>query len=259
MVKKKNEGKLLMADILKLENINKTYQCSDKVVNALQDVSLEIERGEMVAIMGSSGSGKSTLLHIMGAIDKPDSGKIYLNHVYEKDYSIEPKATKNRRDYMGFIYQNYNLLEDFTVEENISLPLILSNHTNKTIKKLCKEKIELVGLNGRETHRPSELSGGQQQRVAIARALITNPKILLADEPTGNLDYKTTTDIMELICKLSKELNQTTVIVTHDPNVATYVDRVVFFSDGKITGEHRNRHDESDLDNILDRFRNVIN
>lgn len=248
-----------MAEILKLENIEKTYKCVDKVIYALRNVSLEIERGEMIAIMGSSGSGKSTLLHILGAIDKPDSGKIYLNHVLEENYCREPSATKIRRDYIGFIYQDYNLLEDFTVEENISLPLILANYRDKVRKNIINEKIDLVGLKGRESHRPNELSGGQQQRVAIARALVTNPKILLADEPTGNLDYNTTIDIMELICKLSKETSQTTIIVTHDPVVATYADRVIFFNDGEIKGEYVNCYNEKDLDNILEQFRNLMN
>lgn len=247
-----------MAEILKLENINKTYKCLDKVICALNHVSLAIERGEIIAIMGSSGSGKSTLLHILGAIDKPDSGKIYLNHILEKNYCREPVATKIRREYIGFIYQDYNLLDDFTVEENISLPLILSNCSDKVAKRIIDEKIGLVGLKGREDHRPNELSGGQQQRVAIARALATNPKILLADEPTGNLDYNTTIDIMELICKLSKETSQTTVIVTHDPVVATYADRVVFFNDGEIKGEHVNCHNEKDLDKILEQFRSLM-
>lgn len=247
-----------MAGILKLENINKSYKCLDKVIYALNNVTLEIGRGEIIAIMGSSGSGKSTLLHILGAIDKPDSGKIYLNNVLEENYCQEPDATKIRRDYIGFIYQDYNLLDDFTVEENISLPLILSKYSDKARGKIANEKIDLVGLKGRECHRPNELSGGQQQRVAIARALVTKPKILLADEPTGNLDYNTTIDIMELICKLSKETSQTTIIVTHDPVVATYADRVVFFNDGEIKGEHVNCHNEKDLDKILEQFRSLM-
>lgn len=247
-----------MSKILKLENIYKTYKCLDKVICALNNISLEIGRGEIIAIMGSSGSGKSTLLHILGAIDKPDSGKIYLNNVLEKNYCQEPNATKIRRDYIGFIYQDYNLLDDFTVEENISLPLILSNYRDKARKSIINEKINLVGLKGRESHRPNELSGGQQQRVAIARALVTNPKILLADEPTGNLDYNTTIDIMELICKLSKESSQTTIIVTHDPVVATYADRVIFFNDGEIKGEYVNCHNEKDLDKILEQFRSLM-
>jgi putative ABC transport system ATP-binding protein len=248
-----------MAGILKLENINKTYKCLDKVIYALKNVTLEVGRGEIIAIMGSSGSGKSTLLHILGAIDKPDSGKIYLNNVFEKNYCQEPDATKIRRDYIGFIYQDYNLLDDFTVEENISLPLILANYRDKARKKIINEKIDLVGLKGRECHRPNELSGGQQQRVAIARALVTNPKILLADEPTGNLDYNTTIDIMELIYKLSKEKSQTTIIVTHDALVSTYADRVIFFNDGEIKGEHVNCHNGKDLDKILEQFRSLMN
>lgn len=250
-----------MVDILKVENLTKTYKSLDKVIYALQDISFHVDRGEMVAIMGSSGSGKSTLLHILGAIDKPDSGKIYLNHIYEKDYCVEPHATKIRSEYIGFIYQNFNLLNDFSVEENIALPLILANWNDKARKEAVKSKIELVGLTGREYHRPSELSGGQQQRVAIARAIVTNPKILLADEPTGNLDYNTTIEIMDLITKMNKEQDQTTIIVTHDPVVAAYADRVIFFKDGEIQGEYEKADkadNESNLDNILYKFRSLM-
>lgn len=247
-----------MTDILKVEKLTKTYKSLDKVIYALRDVSFHVNRGEIVAIMGSSGSGKSTLLHILGAIDKPDSGKIYLNHIYEKDYCVEPHATKIRSDYIGFIYQNFNLLNDFSVEENISLPLILSNCNEKARRDAVKKKIDLVGLTGRELHRPNELSGGQQQRVAIARAIVTNPKILLADEPTGNLDYNTTIEIMELILKMNQEQEQTTIIVTHDPVVAAYADRVIFFKDGEIQGEYIKNDKESNLDNILQKFRSLM-
>ncbi len=244
-------------DILKLENITKTYQMADKTIHALNHISVEVHRGEMLAIMGSSGSGKSTLLHIMGAIDSPDEGKIYLNHCLEKDYNKEPKATEIRSKYIGFIYQDYNLLNDFTVEENVALPLILSKEKGEIIKKLVAEKIELMGLKGREQHRPCELSGGQQQRVAIARALIAEPEILLADEPTGNLDYNTSVEIIELLKKNNRETGQTMVIVTHDPMIACYADRVLFVSNGSIREEYIPGTEDNRLDEILKRFRSL--
>lgn len=246
-----------MADILRVENISKKYQNGEDEIEALKQVSIELKRGEMLAIMGSSGSGKSTLLHILGALDKPDEGKIFLNHIYEKDYCEEPYATKIRSQYIGFVFQQFNLLNDLTVEENISLPLILDDYKEKVMRKRVTEILDLVGLTGREYHRPCELSGGQQQRVAIARAIVTSPKILLADEPTGNLDYNTSIDIMKLFKKMNKELNQSTVIVTHDPMVSSYADRVLFFHDGMVKDEYIARNEISDMDQILRIFRNL--
>ena len=232
-----------MENILSVENISKVFKNGEEKVAALKDVSFQLKKGEMLAIMGSSGSGKSTMLHILGALDKPDRGSIYLNNKYEKQFSIEPYATKIRSQYIGFVFQQYNLLNDLTVKENIAL---------------VNEKIALTGLKGRENHRPFELSGGQQQRVAIARAIITKPKILLADEPTGNLDYNTAIEIMELLKKMNQELGQSTIIVTHDPIVASYADRVIFFHDGRLRGEHMNKRKEEDVDEILFIFRNLI-
>lgn len=246
-----------MSDILRIENISKDYQNGEDIIHALKNISFELNRGELLAIMGSSGSGKSTMLHILGALDKPDEGKIYLNHIYEKNYCVEPYATEIRRMNIGFIFQKFNLLDDLTVEENISLPLILDDYDEKTIRKRTAEKIELVGLKGRERHRPCELSGGQQQRVAIARAIVTNPKILLADEPTGNLDYNTAKDFMELLVNMNKSLNQSTIIVTHDPMVASYADRILFFHDGMIRNEFINNKNSFDIDAILKIFRDL--
>lgn len=245
-----------MSDILRVENITKTYKTIDSTIYALRDISFEIEEGEILAIMGSSGSGKSTLLHILGAIDKPDSGKIYINHCYEKNYCTEPKATEIRSEYIGFIYQNFNLLKDFSVEENIALPLILDGVKEADIGKRVQKMVDLVGLSGRENHRPGELSGGQQQRVAIARALVKSPKILLADEPTGNLDYKTSIEIMDFLAKANKDTGKTMVIVTHDPKIAAYADRVLFFKDGEIKGEYSLGEIEDKLDFIVDKWCN---
>ena len=209
--------------ILEIKNISKSYQNGNDTIQALKDVNLELGQGEMLAVMGSSGSGKSTLLNILGALDAPQEGRIYLDGIYDKKYSMEPRATEIRSKYIGFVFQNFNLLKDFTVEENVALPLVLANYKADEIKCIVAEKISMVGLEGREHHRPFELSGGQQQRVSIARAIATDPQILLADEPTGNLDYKTAIEIMELLKKMKVEFNQSTIVVTHDPMVASYL------------------------------------
>lgn len=245
-----------MSDIIKVENITKVYKTIDATIYALQDVSFGIEEGEILAIMGSSGSGKSTLLHVLGTIDKPDSGKIYINHCYEKNYWVEPRATQIRGEYIGFIYQNFNLLNDFTVEENIALPLILEGERN--IQDDVSNLMDLVGLKSRRHHRPGELSGGQQQRVAIARALVKKPKILLADEPTGNLDYKTTLEIMDFLVKANKEKKQTMVVVTHDPVVAAYAHRILFLKEGKVAEIHSLSGKENKLDFIMTTFKRLI-
>jgi putative ABC transport system ATP-binding protein len=248
---------MTMTEILKVENISKKYDNGGEVIKALDKVSIELRRGEILAIMGSSGSGKSTLLHILGALDQPDEGIIYLNHVHEKNYSKEPYATKIRSEYIGFVFQQFNLLNDLNVEENISLPLLLAGVSEQTIKKRVAEKISIVGLEGREHHRPFELSGGQQQRAAIARAIVTSPKILLADEPTGNLDYNTATHIMKLFKKMNEELNQSIIIVTHDPMVASYAHRILFFHEGMVKNQYCNKGDRDDIDQILKIFRNI--
>jgi putative ABC transport system ATP-binding protein len=244
--------------VLRIENLSKSYKHGNESIEALKKINLDLAEGEMLAVMGSSGSGKSTLLHILGALDKADEGKIYLCEVHDRKYSEEPHATQIRSNYIGFVFQKFNLLPDFTVEENISLPLVLAGDKANYIKAAVAEKIRLVGLEGRERHRPCELSGGQQQRVAIARALITKPKILLADEPTGNLDYNTSKGIMELFCKMNHELNQSTIIVTHDPSVAAYTDRILFFHDGIIKGEYKTKKDSNDISTILEIFRGLL-
>lgn len=180
---KKNETVLLAKEI------EKVYDSGKNKVHALRNITLKLCKGEMLAIMGSSGSGKSTLLNILGALDSPTGGKIFIDGEEIKDYHIEPYATKYRSESIGFIFQSYNLLKDLTIEENLALPLILKGCSQKEIKDKVENLIKLIRLEGGENHRPVELSGGQQQRVAIARALITNPSVLLADEPTGNLGY----------------------------------------------------------------------
>jgi ABC-type lipoprotein export system ATPase subunit len=244
--------------VLRVENLSKSYKNGNESIEALKKINLDLAEGEMLAVMGSSGSGKSTLLHILGTLDKPDEGKIYLGGVYDKKYCEEPHATEIRSDYIGFVFQRFNLLPDFTVEENIAIPLVLAGYKPNIINKMVAEKIHLVGLVGRERHRPCELSGGQQQRVAIARAIVTKPRILLADEPTGNLDYNTSKGIMELFCEMNKELNQSTIIVTHDPTVASYADRILFFHDGILKSEYKTKKDSNDIGTILEIFRGLI-
>ena len=247
-------------EVLRIEKISKSYGIKKNKILALKDVSFSLNKGELLAIMGSSGSGKSTLLNILGALDSPDSGKVYINGKLQKDYHIEPIATEYRSENIGFIFQSFNLLRDLNVEENIALPLILKGIDSKEIQKKVDKELELVGLARWKKHRPSELSGGQQQRVAIARAKITEPNLLLADEPTGNLDYNTSLEVLNIFKTMREKLNQSIIIVTHDSMVASYADRVLFFNDGQIVSEYVNREsNKGNIDIILDKFKGVIN
>ena len=218
-------------EILKVENLSKVYSEGETKVIALNDVSFEIQRGEFVSIVGASGSGKSTLLHLMGGIDKPTNGKIF---VEDTDLSKldENKLTIFRRRQIGIIYQFYNLVPILTVKENIELPILLDNC--KVDKEKLKEIIEILKLEDRINHFPSQLSGGQQQRVAIARALITCPSIILADEPTGNLDSKNSNEVFSYLKYCNKKYAQTIIMVTHNEELAKQTDRVIKLEDGKI-------------------------
>ena len=202
-------------------------------VTALKDASLEIEIGEFVAIMGPSGSGKSTLLHLLGGLDVPTSGKIILAGDSITDLS-DKKLTLIRREKIGFIFQFFNLLPTLSVEENIALPLVIAGLRQNDYDERLERLIETVGLTNRKKHRPDELSGGEQQRVAIARAFITEPKIVLADEPTGNLDTKTGREILTLLKDSSKKLGLTVLMVTHEPAAAAYSEKIIFLRDGLI-------------------------
>lgn len=252
LVMKKSEG------VLSAKNILKVYERGENKVKALKGINISLNKGEMLAIMGSSGSGKSTLLNIIGALDSPTSGKILIGGKEVEDYHIEPKATRYRSENIGFIFQAYNLLKDLTVEENLALPLILKDVSKEEITNKVTKIINMVGLGGWEKHRPIELSGGQQQRVAIARALITSPPILLADEPTGNLDYNTSIEILKIIKELKEKLDQSIIIVTHDPKVATYADRIVFLHDGRIVDEYVKSGAIGDINKILNKFKNIL-
>ena len=225
------KGMINNMEILKVENLSKVYSEGETKVIALNDVSFEIQRGEFVSIVGASGSGKSTLLHLMGGIDKPTNGKIF---VEDTDLSKldENKLTIFRRRQIGIIYQFYNLVPILTVKENIELPILLDNC--KVDKEKLKEIIEILKLEDRINHFPSQLSGGQQQRVAIARALITCPSIILADEPTGNLDSKNSNEVFSYLKYCNKKYAQTIIMVTHNEELAKQTDRVIKLEDGKI-------------------------
>lgn len=221
-------------EILKVENLTKTYGKGDTKVVALDNVSFSVEKGEFVAIVGASGSGKSTLLHLIGGVDKPDSGKIYIDGKNICDFN-EDKLAIFRRRQVGLIYQFYNLIPILNVEENITLPLNLDNR--KVDKEKLDELISLLGLDKRRKHLPNELSGGQQQRVSIGRALITSPAIILADEPTGNLDTTSSDEIVSLLKKSNKDYKQTIIMITHNLEIASIADRIIKIEDGHLESE----------------------
>jgi len=206
------------------------------IVSALRGVSLQIEEGEFVAILGPSGSGKSTLLHVLGGLDRPEEGEVLIDGI--SLYALnDNKLTDMRLHKIGFVFQFFNLLPRLTALRNVEIPLTLANVSEQESVRKAREMLELVGLGDRIAHRPTELSGGEQQRVAIARALINDPKIVLADEPTGNLDTTTGGEIVRLMQRLNKEKGQTFVVVTHDPSVAENANRILFLKDGLIQGE----------------------
>ncbi|MGD6890864.1 ABC transporter ATP-binding protein [Bacillus mobilis] len=244
--------------VLAVQGLSKTYESIDTNVRALQNVSLELNKGELLAIMGTSGSGKSTLLNILGALDKPDEGVVYVNGEVPNNMFVEPYATEYRRDNIGFIFQSFHLLKDLSVEENIALPLILSADSEEEIREKTNKILDVLGLVNWRNHRPIQLSGGQQQRVAIGRALITSPPIVLADEPTGNLDFNTSNDILRVLVDMKQRFNQSMILVTHDPHIATYADRVLFFHDGETVDDYTCSHGVNDMNIILDKFKKLM-
>lgn len=221
-------------EILKVENLVKTYGSGENMVNAVDDISFSVEQGEFVAIVGASGSGKSTLLHMIGGVDRPTGGRIFIDGK-EINVMNNDKLAIFRRRQIGIVYQFYNLIPILTVEENITLPSDLDG--GSVDKERLDDILKLFGLADRRTYLPNELSGGQQQRTSIARALINNPAILLADEPTGNLDTKSTEDIMSILKLSNTAYNQTIIMITHNLEIAKQADRIITIQDGKIMRE----------------------
>lgn len=221
-------------EILKVENLTKVYGKDNNKVVALDNVSFTVEKGEFIAIVGASGSGKSTLLHLIGGVDTPTSGKVFIDGQEIYKLNSDKLAIFRRRE-VGLIYQFYNLIPILTVEENITLPLELDNR--KVDKFELNEIIKLLGLERRRNHLPNELSGGQQQRTSIGRAIITKPAIILADEPTGNLDSKASEEVVTLLQKMNKDYKQTIIMITHNLEIASYADRIITIEDGKIVKE----------------------
>ncbi len=221
-------------ELLKIEDLCKTYGKGENEVKAIDNVSFTVPKGQMLAIIGASGSGKSTLLHVLGGVDRPTSGKVYLD-----GQDVYAQNNKNlaifRRRQVGLIYQFYNLIPVLTAEENITLPMIMDGR--KPDKKHLDDLLELLQLKERRNHLPSQLSGGQQQRVSIGRALYSSPQVILADEPTGNLDSKNSIEIINLLRQSNKDFGQTMLIITHDENIALKCDRIITISDGKIVDD----------------------
>ncbi len=225
-------------EILRVDNLKKVYGKGENAVHALDGVSFSVEQGEFVAIIGPSGSGKSTLLHILGAVDVPTSGKVIIGGKDVFAQNEEALAIFRRRQ-VGLIYQFYNLIPVLNVTENITLPVLLDGR--KVNEQRLQEMISLLGLDGREKHLPNQLSGGQQQRVSIGRALMNAPSVVLADEPTGNLDSKNSQEIMNLLRESNEKFHQTLIMITHDENIALQADRIIAIEDGKIVRDEVNR------------------
>lgn len=219
-------------EMLRVENLTKVYGTGENQVRALDGVSFSVDKGQFVAIIGPSGSGKSTLLHILGGVDRPTSGKVYMNgqDVYKRN---EDQLAIFRRREVGLIYQFYNLIPVLNVTENITLPVLMDGR--KVNQERLQEMIQTLGLQGREKHLPNQLSGGQQQRVSIGRALMNDPAVVLADEPTGNLDSKNSQDIVDLLKYSNRRFEQTLIVITHDESIALQADRILAIEDGKIT------------------------
>lgn len=229
-----------MEALIQVRDLVKVYSLGEVEVQALRGISLSIDRGEFVAIMGASGSGKSTFMNILGFLDQPTSGQYLLEGINGENLSRDELAEiRNRK--IGFVFQGFNLLSRTAAIENVELPLIYAGASASKRKELAEKALSAVGLKGREHHHPSQLSGGEQQRVAIARALVNQPSILLADEPTGNLDTKTSEEIMAIFQRLNHEMGITIIMITHEPDIASFAKRVIVFRDGKIVDDRLNK------------------
>ncbi|MBN2458703.1 ABC transporter ATP-binding protein [Candidatus Woesearchaeota archaeon] len=229
-----------MSRIIELKDIKRIYPISsDVVVRALDGISYEIEEGDFIAIMGPSGSGKSTLMNILGCLDRPTSGKYFFQGKDISNYTRRQLATLRNKKF-GFVFQSFNLLTRTTALENVELPMLYADVPSKKARQVAYEKLAMVGLKGRETHKTNQISGGEMQRVAIARSLVNNPIVLMADEPTGNLDSKTSIEIMSLFTSLNKQ-GITIILVTHEPDIADYANRRIHIKDGLIESEEITR------------------
>ena len=229
-----------MKPLIEVKNVRKIYRMGDEKEIALDDVSLSVHKGEIICLVGASGSGKSTFLNMVAGLEKPTRGEIYIGDIPIHKLN-EEKVTLFRQKNIGFIFQAFHLLPMLTAVENVGLPLIFRGVDNKKRHILAKKMLEDVGLSGYGKRKPSQMSGGQQQRVGIARALVGNPKIIFADEPTGNLDSSTSVEVMEIMVKKVRENNQTLLIVTHDPTISEYADRIVTIKDGNILNIEENK------------------
>ena len=230
--------------LIRTKKLSKYYAVGDETIKALDDVNLEIERGQIVAILGTSGSGKSTLLNMLAGLERPTKGEVQIGK-FRIDELSEAQLTKFRQRYTGFIFQAYNLLPTLTALENVAFPLCFRGVDKQVREKKAFEMLKLVGIEKRYKHKPAEMSGGQQQRVGIARALVTDPSIIFADEPTGNLDSHTTQEVMELIRNIVDTRHNTVIMVTHDKSVAEYADIIVNISDGKVVSKEYKRNMEN--------------
>ena len=233
-----------MGNMVETRGLRKVYRVGDEKVVALGNINITIETGQVCCILGTSGSGKSTLLNQLAGLEKPTRGEVYIKgHLISK--MNEQQLAKFRQRHIGFVFQSYNLIQGMTAIENVALPLMFRGVEKKTREKKAKEMLQEVGLGGRMTHKPNEMSGGQQQRVGIARAFVAEPEVVFADEPTGNLDTKTTKEIMQLFLRFAREKNTTIILVTHDRSLAEYCDRIITILDGAVTGvEDRPRKEE---------------
>jgi putative ABC transport system ATP-binding protein len=225
--------------LIQLQGITKIYGTGDAEVRALRGIDMNVDAGEFVAIMGPSGSGKSTAMNILGFLDKPTAGSYFFGGA-AVDHLSRDQLALLRRNFLGFVFQGYNLLARTSALDNVELPLIYQGMASSKRRQLAREALAKVGLGGREDHYPSQLSGGQQQRVAIARAIVTNPDVILADEPTGNLDTARSHEIMDLLTDLNRRDGITILMVTHEPDMAEYADRMVHFLDGRIESDNKN-------------------
>lgn len=227
-----------MGAMIQISGLTKKYKLGQEIITALDNINLEIDEGEFICILGTSGSGKTTLLHIMAGLERPSRGSVFI-----KDVNLSKMKERNmasfRRKYMGFIFQSYHLIPSLTASENVTLPLIFDGTGEKERTRRARDMLIQVGLKDRLKNRPTEMSGGQQQRVSIARALINNPKIVFADEPTGNLDTKTSGEIMNILAEKVKASGVTLIMVTHDLEIANYADRIIHMVDGRIIEERR--------------------